>query len=200
MSLFLAYHDKSRCAVVSDDRVIAFSATGGAEPLAHRVPKFITCGGFIFALVGSSEVCGQLGRGFQRMLADHPQLTIVELAQILPAGFERCYARRRRDKNLPVGSDNLEAAILGFDAEAKRMRSFVFVATDHFAPVETTTDPNARVFALGHYHLSDSPVLDRLTSRMQVADKRRLPWIVSCLRDTLHELHGKYPVNVEALD
>jgi hypothetical protein len=75
------------------------------------------------------------------------------------------------------------------------MRSFVFVATDNFKPVESTV-PNARIFALGHYNPSDKPILERLTERMEVADKKGLPWICCQLRDALAELHEKYPIAV----
>ncbi len=97
---------------------------------------------------------------------------------------------------MPMAFDNLEVAVLGYDAQAKRMRSFVFVGTDNFKPVETTADPYNRIFALGHYGAQDLCILEKLTQRMKLADSKKLPWIASCLRDAAREVHEKYPVEV----
>lgn len=196
MSLLLTYHDEKRAVVCSDDRIIKFNECGEAVPMDARIPKFITVGALIFATVGPTETCATLSRGFERMLTDHPELSIAQLAEILPPGLRRAFARRQHDSNRPIANDNLEAAVLGYDHTAKRMRSYVFSATDDFTPVETTADPANRIFALGHYNPTDAPALDRLTARMHAADKKGLPWVASCLRDTVQEFNQKYPVNV----
>src|SRR6266850_1185129 len=195
MSLLLAYHDKSRALVCSDDRAISFNADGEPEPLDERVPKFIFVGELILAVLGTSDVCESLRRGFSRMLADHPELSVTQLAEILPGGLVRSFARRRKDTNRPLGYDNLEAAILGYDAASRRMRAFVFVAND-FIAIETTENPSNRIFALGAYGPTDKPILERLTERMRVAERKGLPWIASYFRDAVQELHKKYPVTV----
>lgn len=194
MSLLLAYHDSKRGLVCSDDRIIRYGAGGAPEALDARVPKFVVSNGLIFATVGYGDICASLNRGFLRICRDYPNMTLANHVGMLVPGLQRIFARRHQDPNRPLGADCLEAAILGY--EAGRMRSFVFSSGDDFSPVESTADPNARIFALGHYNPSDVPVLNRLTTRMKLADGKGLPWIAACLRDTMNELHEKYPIQV----
>jgi hypothetical protein len=195
MSLLLVYHDARRAVVCTDDRAVRFE-NGEAIAMPDRVPKFIACGALIFAALGMSDVCKRLSDGTRRMLADHPELGVEQLSLILPPGLQRAWERRVQDPNTPLSYDNLESAIIGYDREARRMRSFVFTAGDGFKPVETTADPYNRIFALGAYDVTDKPILERLTQRMHVADRNGLPWIAAQLRSSLHELHEKYPVPV----
>jgi len=76
------------------------------------------------------------------------------------------------------------------------MRAFVFTAQDSFLPIETTGDASNRIFCLGHYGPGDTPILQGLTERMEFAAKKALPWIAAELRDTVHELHSKYPIAI----
>src|SRR5439155_22896527 len=92
--------------------------------------------------------------------------------------------------------DCLEAAILGYDAAAKRMRSYAFTSQDSFAPFETTADPSNRIFALGAYGPGDTPTLNRLTERMKIAHMKHAPWIASALRDSMNELHTSHQVEI----
>jgi len=97
MSFFLAYHDSKRTAVCSDDRAISFDESGSPVPLeGGRVPKFLCVGGLIFAVLGTSDVCANLNRGFERMLLDHPELTVAQLADILFVALKIDVIRRFR--------------------------------------------------------------------------------------------------------
>ncbi len=196
MSLLIVYHDKFRAVVSSDDRAISFNANGEPVALPERVCKFILVGGMIFACLGASDVTANLSRGFSRMIEDNPQLNVPQLSSILPLFLQRAFSNRRKDENRPMAFDNLESALIGFDDQTKRIRSYAFAAQDDFSPVETTSDPSNRIFALGHYGTSDRHVLERLTSSMRVADEKALPWIAAQLRSTLAELHEKYQVEV----
>ncbi len=200
MSLLLAYHDSKRAVVCSDDRGIRFNQAGQAEPVAERIPKFVQAGDFIFASLGRSDVAATLLRGTALMIAAQPQVTIASLGEILPGILKEAFSRRpRRDvSNVPLGveSDGIETALLGFDHDSGRVRAFICASVDDFAPVETTADPYARIFALGAYGPDDHPLLLRLTERMKVAAKMHIPWIASELRTTAGEMHRRYPVAV----
>lgn len=63
MSLLLAYHDKHRALVCSDDRCVSFTENGEVVPMDVRVPKFICVGGLILGILGTSDVCTKLNDG-----------------------------------------------------------------------------------------------------------------------------------------
>ena len=207
MSLLLAFHDKTRAVVCSDDRAIKFDQAGEASALPERVPKFVCLRlasfALIFAALGRSDVCEKLFRGTARLVTAHPLLKVFELSRQLPGIFQKVFEERQpidtRDMPLSVAAhyEAIECAILGFDHGAGKMRGFVFQSfSDDFAPVETTEDPWVRIFALGAYGAEEKPIFEQLTRRMKLAHQKQLPWVAAELRDTLAELHRRDPVRI----
>lgn len=191
MSLLLVFHDESRAVVCSDDLAISFSQDGAPVPASEKVCKFVLIGGLIFGAVGRSDICQSLSRGTQRLVEQNPSLSVSQLAEILPAILRQRWASRTADNNLPIGNDALEVAAIAHDG--KRIRSYVFTSGDNFRAIETTSDPNARVFALGAYGPSDTPRLEQLTHAMERADGKGPGWVAAHLEATVEDLHARSP-------
>jgi hypothetical protein len=192
MSLILCYHERRRACVASDGRSVAFH---DGEPTAadDHTSKFISVGLNIVGIVGPSDVCSRLKESF---LKNFDETSGIELlAQCLPT-FLRAVWESRQSRPWPTGKsyDSAEAFVLGYDSEKERMRCFVATAPDYCC-VETTENPQTRIFALGAYSTEhDKQILDRLTRSMEISNKMGLPWIAAQLAEATYDLHDAHPV------
>lgn len=196
MSLLLAFHDKNRAIVASDDREIRFDENGLPVPTDTRVPKFYFAGKHILAICGRNDICVQLGKGLARMMADYPATTIDEFAQTIPTVAKMVFDKRSQTTARDAKFDVLEISVIGFDHRREKIRAFLFSSQNDFAFFESTENPNARIFAMGYYHPSDYDVLNGLTAKMQLAHTMKDPWIAAQLRSAIGVMHSRYPVEV----
>ena len=132
-----------------------------------------------------------------RMIGDFPQTTIEEMAEILHVFGKNVFESRTPTPARDLRFDTVEAAVIGFSPRMSRIRCFATTAQDKFCVQETTEDPNARVFAFGNYDMkTDAAPLEALTSKMQVAHTKKVPWVAAQLRETVNDFHDKYPREV----
>jgi hypothetical protein len=197
VSLLLVYHDKNRALAVSDARAIDFDSEGKAVPKPGCYPKFAFLpNDAIFAALGPAKTCSSFKTIASSLVTMNRGVTVPMLPDVLSRIFREKWAKREPNPNLPTKNDHFDSALLGYDAQQRRIRSYMIASYENFRPIETTSDPNARIFALGAYGLCDYPALQSLTARMQNAHKRDLYWIATQLRDTLNGFHGKDAIRI----
>jgi len=200
MSFLLVYHDRNRALAASDDLSVTFGANGGGvTAMPGKFPKFLVVGSLIFFACGRTDVVATLRHGFAQLHAENPNLSLSNVSEILADAGRRLWGKRVAQAGAPSTSDAIEYGVVGYDSVTKRVRAFVSASYQNdFAPVETTADPHARVFALGAYGIADRPVLEALTRRLQRTDRQQLGWVAAALRDTIEALHGEHPESIGA--
>ncbi len=200
MSLLVAYFDKLRAVVASDDRAVV-EENSTRTPLPGRFPKFrilksAVLGAVVLGFVGRNDLAEKLWAGTERMMSGNPTMSFRDLAESLPQ-FTRIAFSKRQPLQIIEG-DKLDGLLAGYDRAQGRMRVLVWRSEDDFHVVEPSQDPNARVLALGAFELSNEDALHRLTARMQRAGRMESSWIVDSLRFTVAKLHDMHPLVIGA--
>ena len=195
MSLLFVYHDRYRALVASDDLSVTFGPNGVVQ-MPGKFPKFLVIGSLIFFGCGRTDVLTALRNGTEQLLMENPGLSLSNVSEILADAGRRLWGKRVVREGAP-SADALEYGVVGYDTVTKRVRAFVSTNyQNNFAPVETTADSNARMFALGAYEPTDRGALDSLTRKLQHSDRQQLPWVAAMFRDTMDNLHGKHPATI----